>query len=565
MVVKGPPTTASVANPPPKTPAKPAAKAPAKPTAAQLNAESAPVTTTPFIEGVLKAIGAPITANTVTAMNNWIAAEGGSNNNPLNLMPNGKLASYGTLEEGIAATAATINQSNMAQIKQSFTANVSPDAIKAATIADPWSASHYAGTSYGGTAAIDAQASADANNPAPIKTPPPHFDPPQAGVDVKNFHGFDLSSFVGTNDLGNAEAAIETYSNPAAKDAQGLTLQQRIAQDYGYTAGWALKHPEVGAVLIWSAQYADPSTAAGRAQELSQLQKTQWYQTTNENQRAFEAAQSTDPAKAHQALVDAQDKVHATAAQIGVNLTPAQMNAIAKTYAALAYVPEGTLGAVSGTSQEQLDEMVVNAATTVQKTGGLPGVDQTATFNPGAVTSGAETGSAGIAPQLFETLKGIAQQYLMYSSSPSSPLTDADLQKYVASYLQNYVGSGSYGSSNLQQGAQQSFTALMQQQSSALYPTLAPVVKMGTTPQTYTKPISNLIENTLGLTTGSVDLTQPKWNFALQNDPTTGAPMTQDQILAKVVQMPEYDTSDTAINNAHTVANGLSSLFGQGA
>lgn len=414
----------------------------------------------------------------------------------------------------------------------------------------------------GGSATVNAGAA----NPAPIDVGAPSFAQPTAGVNIKNFHGFDLSAFMLPNgqpgpDLGNAEASIAQYLNPNVRDKNGSTLLQRVQNDFGYTVGWALKHPEVGAVLIWSAQHADPSTAAGKAQEMSYLQKTQWYQTTSENQRAFEAAQSTDHAKAGQAMAEAQDKVHATALQIGVTLTPQQLNRIAAAYAAQAYTPSGTFAGSAAATQEFIDPLVIAAVTTVQKTGGLPGVDQTATFNPTAVPAG----ETGIASQLFQSLKGVAQSYLMYSSSPSSPLTDADLNKYVASYMQNYTGAGSYGSSNLQQGAIQSFTGLMQQQASALHPTLAPVIKMGTTPQTYTKPITNLIENTLGLTSGSVDLTQPKWNWALGNDPTTGAPMTQDQILAKTVQMPEYNTSDTAINNAHAVANGLTNLFGQGA
>jgi hypothetical protein len=128
-----------------------------------------------------------------------------------------------------------------------------------------------------------------------------------------------------------------------------------------------------------------------------------------------------------------------------------------------------------------------------------------------AILGGAATGATptptgqGIASQLFESLKGIAQQYMMYSSSPSSPITDADLNKYVASYLQQYTGTGSYGSSNLMNGANQSFTEQMQTMASQLYPTLATSIKMGTAPATYTAPIQNLITNTMGLTQGSVD------------------------------------------------------------
>ena len=432
----------------------------------------------------------------------------------------------------------------------------------------PFDAAQLAAVKTNISAAGGGAGTANAVNPAPIDVggAKENFAAPMAGVDLKNFHGFDLSSFANSNNLGNAEKAIEAFADPKAVDSTGLNLQQRIAQDYGYTVGWALQHPEVGAVLIWAAAYADPSTAAGRAQELSQLQKTTWYQTTNENKRAWEQTQATDPAKAASELADAQDKVQATANQIGVTLSAKQLHSIALTYASLAATPEGVLGAVSGTSQEQLDQMVVDAVTTVQKTGGLPGVDTTASFNPGAFkpTAGTTTGdTTGIAGQLAEQFKSIAQQYMLYSSSPSSPLTDATIQQYVASALQNYTGSGSYGSSNLINGAVANFTAQMQAQAAQLYPSMAAAIKMGTTPSTYAQPIQSLVSNTLGINSNDVDLTSPKWNWTIAT-PAGGAAPTQDQILQKLVTMPEYDTSNNAVDNAHAVSNSLMNLFGTG-
>ena len=246
------------------------------------NAPVANAPTTPFIEGVLKAIGAPITANTTSAMAAWISAEGGPPDNPLNVMDNGAVKQYGSLEQGIQGTAATLNQSNMAVIKESLTADQSAQNIKDATIQAPWDANHYAGTTYGGEAAISYQ---QTNPPTTPAVSGPSFAPPKEGVDIKNFHGYDLSAFVGSNELGNAENAIETFTNPASKDANGLTLEERVGQDYSYSVGWALKHPDVGAVLIWAATQ-DPTSKTGDAMTMSFLQKTQWFQTTSENQRA---------------------------------------------------------------------------------------------------------------------------------------------------------------------------------------------------------------------------------------------------------------------------------------
>ena len=76
--------------------------------------------------------------------------------------------------------------------------------------------------------------------------------------------------------------------------------------------------------------------------------------------------------------------------------------------------------------------------------------------------------------------------------------------------------------------------------------------------------IQNLITNTMGLTQGSVDLTSPQWNWAIKADPTTGATLSQDQILQKLTAMPAYQQTANAKNTAHTVINGMASMFGTG-
>lgn len=385
------------------------------------------------------------------------------------------------------------------------------------------------------------------------------FSPAVAGSNAKNFHGYDLSA-IPKNELGNAERDIEKYITDPGYAQQ---LQQRVAQDYGYQGSWAEKVPQLNAVLVWAASNLDLSTAAGKNQFQSAVAGTQWWKTTNANQRSWQQVQATDPAQAHQALLDAQDKVLATANQIGVTLTKKQLDGIANTYASQSFVQSGSLGSQSGTSQEWLDQAVTSAVTAVQKG---------QTLSP--LEAAPQSDQFGIASQLLQQFKTVAQQYLMYSSSPSSPLTDQNLEKYVNGALANYTGSGSAGSSNLINGAVQSFTTLMQIQASQLYPSMKQAIETGTTPQAYAQPIQNLIANKLGINAASVDLTSPTYNFAIAAPPGQTTAPTQDQILQKITnpnftfqangQTLKYDNTNDAMQNAKALTSSLANTFGVG-
>src|SRR6185437_12521597 len=117
------------------------------------------------------------------------------------------------------------------------------------------------------------------------------FAPPMQDVNVKNFmgSGIDLSA-IPQNELGNAERDVQKYITDPGYAKQ---LQDRISQDYGYQDSWAQKIPELNGVLIWAASNLDLSTAAGKNQFQSAVANTQWWKTTNANQRAWQQIQST--------------------------------------------------------------------------------------------------------------------------------------------------------------------------------------------------------------------------------------------------------------------------------
>ena len=380
---------------------------------------------------------------------------------------------------------------------------------------------------------------------------------PMAGVDLSNFHGYDLTK-IPQAELGNTEYAIQEYVTDPSLQAK---INQDMQQNFGYQS-WATKIPQLNAVLIAAAtQGWNENTFIGA------VTATDWWAQTNQNQRAWQQMQGDDPATAHELLTQSKEKALATANQLGVTLTAKQLDAIGNYIASGTATQSGVLGAVSGTLQEQIDQQVVYAATG-QKQKGVnyaTGLSSSGDLQVATQQGTNPSNLFGTSEYLYDQFKQIAQNYMMYSSSASSPLDDKGLMSYVESAMQNFTGSNSFGNSNLEQGAIANFTEQMQQQASSLYPSMATAInKMGVTPATYVQPIQNLIANTLGTTADNVDLTSPQYNWAIAIPPGATQAPTQDQILQKLVTTPEYDSSNNAVSNAKTITSGLAAQFGVG-
>src|ERR1035437_10129699 len=160
--------------------------------------------------------------------------------------------------------------------------------------------------------------------------------PPIAGANIKNFHGYDLTAFAGSPDLGNAEQVVTNYvSNPQYRQQ----LDQKLATEYGYQTNWWKNIPQVNTVMLYAAQHLDPTAAGATNTFQSLLANTQWWKTTTSNGRYWDeaygtnGAPGTDPAQANQAIQNAQEKVLADANQIGVQLSKQELDAIALAYA----------------------------------------------------------------------------------------------------------------------------------------------------------------------------------------------------------------------------------------
>lgn len=415
------------------------------------------------------------------------------------------------------------------------------------------------------SAPIPATLTADVRTMAPNTTAPATANPsvvagvgetgtaPSAeavtGSGVTNYKGFDLAA-IPANMVKQAETSIDEYISKPGYAAQ---LNQRIAQDFGYSGGWIEKIPELYGLLVWASSNLDPSSQTDQNLFLGSLENTSWWKSTDQNQRAWQEAQSQDPATAQNALVEAEDHVIATANQVGVTLSKTQTQQIAEVYAAQSYTPTGVLGSASGTSQDWLDQAVIDSAENVKNTGAVTGngtavnenysggtPDITATTNPTALS--------GIAQQLYTAFQGVAQNYLLYDSNNpnASLLSTQDIMKDVNQALLGYTGTGASGlASEFVNNATAQFTQQAMAQASSVYPTLSTVIQQGTTPSSYITPLTNYVASSLGMSQGQVNVMDPQWNWLISTAGQNGVkgPVTQDQALQKITS-PNFSWTD---------------------
>ena len=381
---------------------------------------------------------------------------------------------------------------------------------------------------------------------------PTNLAPPMAGVDTKNFHGYDLSAFTGGDSkyLGEAEQAILKFIANPQLESLVVGRSPTDNAEYGYSS-FSLKIPQLNAVMITAALAPNGNFDENTLQGI--ISNTDWYKQTDQNQRTYEAALVSDPSSAHDALVQAQDKVLATANQIGVTLTKTQLDQIASVYAAQSYTPTNILGSESGTSQEWLDQAVTNTVLNVKGTGSVVpgGTAQQYDYAGGTTDVSAATNPTdltGVMQSLYQGLLGAAQNYLLYN--PSNPnaslLTTQDIMGDVDQAMKQYTGTGASGQiSQFVNGQVAQYTEQYKQQASSLYPTLAPVIAAGTTPQSYITPLTNYVGSQLGMAQGQINVLDPQWNWIISSPGQNGVlgPVTQDQALQKITN-PNFSWKD---------------------
>ena len=349
---------------------------------------------------------------------------------------------------------------------------------------------------------------------------------PIAGANVHDFHGFDLSA-VPEPLLGQAEQNMLQYVQTPGQHEAVMT---KIMDDFGMQS-WAMAIPQVAGLLV--------SAAMGGWDKnifISAIEKTQWWQQTNENQRAWQELQATDPGEARLMLNEASAKLTDTANQLGVTLSGGQLSQMALTLASNTATPKGTFVSPGhyGLTQEQIDIMV-----------------------SGAYRFSQTTTQHGVAGELMDNFQKLAGQYLV----DATPQT-------VGGWVQNAMNHQYTMQGDFVQGAVAGVEQYLKELSTKLYPTLKGAIDAGITPYQAVDPLRNTIAGTLEIDPSSIDFSNPKWNWVLNSkDPKTGQPlgiMNTDQINQKIMGNPTYGFQHTsnAIDMAYQMIDRLGKSFG---
>lgn len=293
-----------------------------------------------------------------------------------------------------------------------------------------------------------------------------------------------------------------------APDQINQIIHEWAAQNFGALAAF-LDVPEVGALIEQAAQN-------GWTQQRLQiaLNQTNWWKTTTDAQRQFDALKAEDPATAQKNIDQAKASVTQLLSQ------------------------EGVLG-------QYTDDRITALATDIVRNG-VPSGEvpkfalAQAQYNP-ATTGG------GLDAQATQ-IKNLAYQYGL-------PITD---QQAFDQAKQVEMGT------QTQQGAQD----FIKNQAKAAYgsdPYLAAQIDAGHTVRDVLNPQIATAANLLGVDPNTIDIRDPKYASILQYQAAPGDPptvATVDQTAKLIKQSAAWRSTDNATASAASFAESLSKTFG---
>ncbi len=297
--------------------------------------------------------------------------------------------------------------------------------------------------------------------------------------------------------------AVDLSYQPVSPEA----ARDRAKALYGYL-GWYVDHPEIGPILIEAAMNGwDPARLQGA------LTKTQWWQTTSESARQWDALVVSDNATAARRIKETALAFGLEAAQLGIPLDNNRIYAM---------------------SVEALrhgwndDEMRLALAAEMR-------------YRPGQQPVG------GVSHIMGEVGK-VAADYMI-------PVNEAQRWEWA----RRIVG----GASDMEAVKSQ-----LQALAAARFPHLAGEFAKGTTPGQFFAPYRNAIAQALEMSPDEVDLMSERWApVASFTDPRTGKtrPMTFAEAQRYARAQPGWNTTDNAWDTAAPVIDTIIKTFGEAA
>lgn len=284
-----------------------------------------------------------------------------------------------------------------------------------------------------------------------------------------------------------------------------LSDEEALAQ-LGYAA-WYLEHPELGPILR-------EATRSGWSKERLQaaIQRTNWWQTTAESNRAWTDLLNTDPATAEQQLLERMTTIGNEAQRLGVNLPDDRLWKIADESIRYGWNDEQLAAAMAAEAKYQPDQ-----------------------------TSG--RGELGTS---VTDIKAMASSYMV-------SVSDEDAWNYAQRIVAGTL---------TMEGLSDTFKA----RSLARFPQLAEYINAGITPDDYFAEHRNTASQLLGMPVTNIDMmNDPEFSRALGFDPGDGTirPMTVPEFTKMVRGTDRYGNSDRGQAEISTLGEGILRMFGK--
>lgn len=278
-----------------------------------------------------------------------------------------------------------------------------------------------------------------------------------------------------------------------------------VRKTYGYMAGY-LDHPEIGAIL---------RQAAVEGWDINRLQgalsATNWWKSTTATAREWDALAQTDPASANEQVNRKQAEITDQASRLGLTISPERARIVAETVLR------------EGWSPEMLTKHLFGE-------GG---------FNPEAPNRGGQIAAAA------DLVKELAGNYFLTISTRTA----------------NEYAQGIITGTMTQDGLETMF----RDQAKGRFPSMADMIDRGVKPVQFFDSYQQQIASMLEIDADQVDLMSAKWMPVVDTVGSDGArrPMTLSEVADFVRKTPEWDFTDSALQQAARAGELLGQTFGK--
>jgi hypothetical protein len=295
------------------------------------------------------------------------------------------------------------------------------------------------------------------------------------------------------------ELRRQLYQQKSAQQPGGAA--SAVATQFGYLSVF-LGDAEIGPLLRRAA--AEGWTPQRLEAELT---KTNWWRTTTESQRQFDATMQQSPAQAQQQIAARQAEIQSLAQSLGVPVKPERLTEMATD--SLRY----------GWNSEQIRNAV------------------TSDFDY-------QGGEQGLAGQSARRIKELAGQYLV-------PISDQMLDRWTEQIVSGMAD-------------EESFRSYLVEQAKSLFPGMSGALDRGVTVAQYADPYKQIVARELEVNPESVDLNDPRYRKMLDQVDSKGnrVAMTLSQSTEYLRTLPEWQQTRGANEKAAALTENILRTFG---